>query len=452
MRWLLLLIIPITCFSQPDRFWHGGGNYRLDYNTNPPTVLVGGCLNSAEGTACISDPSGAFLFATDGVTVYNNSCAVMTNGAGLFGGNSSSQSAIIVQKPGSTTSYFIFTAAQDITAPGICYSEVDMTLSAGLGAVTTKNVNLTPYLMCEKLTAVRHCNNVDVWVIAKRWNSSNFLAWRISPAGVDINPVISASGVSPSGVAQSSFGQLKANSEGNKLIAAYYGFGGSGMNTAEVYNFNNSTGVVSGAINLGNIPGAYGCEFSPNSQVAYVATNGGILYSFNLCANNIPASRFQVASVGPFFGSIQADKYGKLIIAKGSLSRLAAIQNPNVYGAGCNFTDNYRTLISGSRMGLPNFVPYYFRSPAFFTWSENCGVVSFQALAPALNCISTTGPIGYLWNFGDNTTEFTQNPTHSYSNGTYTITLDVVFPCYTITQTKTITVTGLLTLFPISHN
>jgi hypothetical protein len=452
MRWLLLLIIPITCFSQPDRFWHGGGNYRLDYNTNPPTVLSGGCINSLEGTACISDPSGNFLFATDGITVYNSTCGVMTNGAGLLGGGSSSQSAIIVQKPGSLTSYYIFTASQDVTPPGICYSEVNMTLSAGLGAVTTKNFNLTPYSMCEKLTAVRHCNNTDVWVIAKRWNSSNFLAWRISPTGVDPTPVISPSGASPSGANQSSYGQLKANSQGNKLIAAYYGFAGTGMNTAEVYNFDNSTGVVSGATNLGTITGAYGCEFSPTSEVAYVSTNGGILYSFNLCSSNIAASRFLVASPGPFFGSIQADRYGKLIIAKGTATRLAAIQNPNVYGTGCNFTDNYLAIPSTSRMGLPNFVPYYFRPTVNFTWNENCGVVSFQTPSTVPNCTSAAGPIGYLWNFGDNTTGLQQNTSHSYSTGTYTVTLTVLFSCYTVSQTQTVTVTGIPPIFPISHN
>lgn len=452
MRWILLLIIPITCLSQPDRFWHGGGNYRLDYNTNPPTVLTGGCTNSLEGTACISDPFGNFLFATDGVTVYNSSCGVMTNGTGLLGGSSSSQSAIIVQKPGSLTSYYIFTASQDIAPPGICYSEVDMTLSSGAGTVTTKNFNLTPFAMCEKLTAVRHCNNTDVWVIAKRWNSSNFLAWRISPVGVDLNPVISPSGVSPSGAIQGAYGQLKANSQGNKLIAAYYGLAGSGMNTAEVYNFDNSSGVVSGATNLGTITGAYGCEFSPNSEVAYVSTNGGNLFSFNLCSNNISASRFPIASTGPFFGSIQADRYGKLILAKGTFTRWAAIQNPNVYGAGCNFTDNYRTLPSTSRMGLPNFVPYYFRPDANFTWNENCGVVSFQTPAPVLSCTSPVGPIGYSWNFGDNTTSLQQNTVHTYPPGTYTVTLTVLFSCYTVSQTQTIVVSGLPPIFPISHN
>jgi hypothetical protein len=452
MRWIFLFL-ALNCTAQPDRFWHGGGNYRLDFISNPPTVLSGGCLNTTEGTACISDPSGVFLFATDGVTVYDRNCSVMTNGSGLLGGSSSTQSAIIVQKPGSSSVYYVFTASQDVNPPGICYSEVDMTLAGGFGAVTVKNVNLTAFTMCEKLTAVRHCNNTDVWVIGKRWNSSAFLAWRITPGGVITAPVTSPSGVSPSGITQSSYGQLKANSQGNRLVAAYYGTTTGGMNTAEIYNFDNSTGVVSGAINLGVIAGAYGCEFSPNGNVVYVSTNGGNLFSYNLCAANIPATRFQVASTGPFFGSIQADKYGKLLVAKGTFARLAAVQSPDVFGAGCNFTDNYRALSSTSRMGLPNFVPYYFQQTLQFIWNEICGTVTFQVPNSQVQCGSLAGPVGYLWEFGDGNFSNLQNPVHAYSSpGNYNVSLTTIFPCYQTVRNETITVTDGALLLPISHD
>ena len=456
MRWvfLFLSLLARDCYSQEDRFWHGGGNWRLDFNSNPPIVTGGGCLNTFEGTACISDASGNFLFATDGVIVYDRNCNIMTNGTALSGGSSSSQSSIIVQKPGSVSSYYIFTASQDISPPGICYSEVDMTLSAGLGAVTVKNVNLTSFLMCEKLTAVRHCNNVDVWVIAKRWNSSEFLSWRVTSSGVVLTPVVSPSGVSPSGITQSSYGQLKANSQGNRLIAAYYGVPPNGMNTAEVYNFNNSTGVVNGAVNLGNIPRAYGCDFSPNGNVAYVSTNDGNLFSFNMCAANIPSTRTSIASVGPFFGSIQADRYGRLLIAKGSSTRLAAVQFPNTFGAGCAFTDNFLTLPGTSRMGLPNFFPYYFRPQPDYTWSESCGTVNFQTSnPPPPACGSPLGPSGYSWDFGDGATSSQQNPVHTYSApGNYTVTLSLIYPCYTEAHSETLVISNVDTLFPISHD
>jgi hypothetical protein len=453
MKWLLFFL-TLNVAAQPDRFWHSGGNYRLDFSTNPPTVLTGGCINTTEGTASISDAAGNFLFSTDGVTVYDRNCAVMTNGTGLAGGSSSTQSSIVVQKPGSTNLYYIFTASQDINPPGISYSEVNMSLSGGLGAVTTKNVSLTAFLMCEKLTAVRHCNNVDVWVIAKRWNSSAFLAWRITSTGVIIPAVVSSAGVVPTGASPSSYGQLKSNVQGNKLIAAYYGTTGGGMNTAEIYNFDNSTGIVSSAVNLGTIVGAYGCEFSPNGNVAYVATNQGSLFSFNLCTNNIAASRVQIASTGPFFGSMQLERYGRILIAKGTLSRLAAIQSPNTFGAGCNFTDNFLVLPASSRMGLPNFVPYYFQQTIDFTWNETCGLANFQVSNPVPQCGSPPGPIGYSWNFGDGTFSSVQNPSHLYfTPGNYTVTLTTQFPCYNTTRTENIVITGnSATLFPISHD
>jgi len=50
----------------------------------------------------------------------------MPNGTGLFGHNSSTQSAIIVNKPGATDSFYIFTVdANERNLYGVRYSIVD---------------------------------------------------------------------------------------------------------------------------------------------------------------------------------------------------------------------------------------------------------------------------------------------------------------------------------------
>ena len=66
------------------------------------------------------------------------------NGFGSMGNSSSTQSALIVQKPGSNNIYYIFTTDASGGQNGFQYSIVDMTLNGGLGDATTINVLLIP--------------------------------------------------------------------------------------------------------------------------------------------------------------------------------------------------------------------------------------------------------------------------------------------------------------------
>src|SRR6218665_3184083 len=152
--------------------WYFGKNAGLDFATSPPTVLTG-ALNSYEGCASISDASGNLLFYTNGDTVYNSLHQVMVNGFNLGGSYSTTQSAIILKKPGSASLYYIFTADNCGFVDGLSYSIVDMTLQSGLGAVTIKNTQ--PYTpTTEKLCAVRHCNGTDFWVVTHGLSNNMF--------------------------------------------------------------------------------------------------------------------------------------------------------------------------------------------------------------------------------------------------------------------------------------
>jgi len=66
-------------------------------------------MDTNEGCSVLSDSNGALLFYTVGRTVWNKFHQVMKNGTGLPGHSSSTQSALIVPKPGSEYIYFIFT-------------------------------------------------------------------------------------------------------------------------------------------------------------------------------------------------------------------------------------------------------------------------------------------------------------------------------------------------------
>lgn len=365
MRGLIfLLFYSISIFPQagPASNWYFGTNAGITFNSGAPTALTNGMLSTTEGVASISDQFGNLLFYTNGVTVWNRNHVMMANGNALNGDQSSTQSAIIVEIPG-TTRYFIFTSDADATLGsgfGICYSEVDMSLGGGFGAITSnKNVTLqTP--SCEKLCAIRHCNGVDTWVVSHDWGNNVFRSWLVTSTGVS-TPVTSNSGVVVTGISQSSYGQLKANQTGNKLLVCHYGTGAGGMNRVELHDFNNQTGIVSNSINLGTELGAYGCEFSPNGQIAYVGTNGGNLIQWNLISGSTPAiiaSRILIFAGGPFIGSLQLGPDNKIYVARNSTS-LSVINQPNIAGLGCGYA-NLTVPLAGrnSRMGLPNFAPF----------------------------------------------------------------------------------------------
>ena len=352
-------------FSQagPASNWYFGTNAGITFNSGAPVALTNGALTTTEGVASISDNSGNLLFYTNGITVWNRNHLVMTNGTGLLGDFSSTQSSIIVQKPAATNIYYIFTSDNDAGPDGIRWSEVNMSLSAGLGAVTAnKNIALlTPIqLSSEKLCVVKHCNGQDLWVITKDWNSNVFRCWSIDATGIGNIQTWSATGVVVNGITQSAYGQLKASPDGTKLLACYYGFAGSGINKVELYDFNANTGFVTNPKTLSTEIGAYGCEFSPNGQMVYASTNPGALIQWNISSGVLPtiqATRTVIYSAGPFMGSLQLGPDNKIYVSRNS-TFLSVINFPNSPGVACGYS-NLSISLSGrnSRMGLPNFAP-----------------------------------------------------------------------------------------------
>ena len=442
---LLLSIITLGQIPGPSTNWYFGSNAGITFNSGSPVALTNGVLITVEGVATISDNSGNLLFYTDGLTVYNRLHGLMTNGLGLFGDASSTQSAIIVQKPDEPNIYYIFTSDNDVGPNGICYSTVDMNASLGLGAVISKN-NLLKTPSCEKLCAVRHCNNQDEWVISHDWGTNTFRAWSVNSSGVGVITSWSNAGSVINGVSQSAYGQLKSSPDGRKLAACYYGTATGGINKVEIYDFDPATGLVTNGITLHTQLGVYGCEFSPDGKILYAGTNQGLLMQWNLCAgttSQIQSSRTTISNAGPFIGSIQRGPDGKIYVARNNTS-LSVINNPNVVGTGCNYSDLSISLLGRtSRMGLPNFASFYVQ-PQFILSDPiiNCSQVSFSLpISQTSNCLVVPIQYSYLWNFGDGNTSTQQNPTHGYLlPGVYNVSVTITGPCTSITLNKTINV------------
>ncbi|WP_456421913.1 T9SS type B sorting domain-containing protein [Lutibacter sp.] len=465
---LLLTLFPIILASQNEAaIWYFGNQAGLDFNSGTPVVLTDGQLNTYEGCASISDSSGNLLFYTDGVSVWNKNHNIMPNGTGLDGNSSSSQSAITIPKPNNPNQYYIFTV-DDNPLPiggqlGINYSTIDITANGGLGDVISKN-NLVKQYAYEKISAIRHANNNDFWVIS--FVKDSFYAWLVSGTGVNTTPVISSAGISSTNASR---GYLKTSIDGSKIASANFGNNGTLM----LYDFDSSTGIVSNEIQLNfddpaDIP--YGAEFSKLGTKLYATTcrlpgSGvgppGRLYQFDLANAN---ARTLIEDQNVYTrGALQLAIDGKIYRALSKVTTaqnqasgsqyLGVINDPELVGLACNYTpDAIDVTVAGAFPthkvfeGLPPFMASYFLLPSITANNVCFGDSTIFSLN------STTTPSSITWDFGDpssgiNNTSTLLNPTHIFSSsGVFSVTADVVITGVSITLNLEVTVYDVPTI------
>jgi len=404
--------------------WQFGDSCALDFSSGVP-VAGKSSINTKEGCASISDPNtGALLFYTDGTKAWDRNNNQMPNGFGMIGGyGTSTQAALIVPQPGSSTIYYLISADQggyQGANTGVHYSIVDMSLNGGLGDVTTKNTLLTPPPTTEKLTAVRHCNGVDYWIIDHPFNSNTFNVYLLTSAGINSTPVVSNAGTIQNNVGGNygaTLGYLKASPNGKKLAGAVYY-----LDFFEIFDFDNSTGVVSNPIKITIAFTIYGIAFSPDNSKLYITLDiGGSLFQYDLSSNNassILASQTNIMDSIALYNieELQLAPDGKIYVSLFDSTRLAVINNPNNLGVSCNFQLNGPILPFGAKSlsGLPNFIE---ANNLFYSQSYNTSLCSF----PSYTINAANGNTNYQWVNGDTTQSISINSFGSYWVSYFTI-------------------------------
>ncbi|WP_179352963.1 T9SS type B sorting domain-containing protein [Winogradskyella vidalii] len=441
------LFIFVFCthllFCQNEsNIWYFGRHAGVDFNSGSPEILLDGALDTNEGCATISDSNGDLLFYTDGVTVYDRSHNIMPNGTNLNGDFSSTQSAIAIPFPNNASKYLIFTVDSAWNNPeteGLQYSEIDMTLNNGFGDVTEiKNV-LLEQIVNEKVTAVLNADEDGYWVLSHRHSSDEFIAYEVTASGVNMTPVVSAVGTE-TGVFNLG-GQIKVSPNGEKVAVAR---GGGGV---QIFDFDDSTGVISNPITIDVSVNTYGIEFSPNNTVLYVSFYGGI-YQYNLISDNesdIVASEVTLIDApGYGYTSIQLGPDQKIYVARTLDYYLGVINNPNIVGLGCNY-DNEGLYLGGrqSTLGLPAFMQSFFN--VGFQFSDNCAGYPIEFVPNISEAYDSL-----IWDFGDGNTSTEDNPTYTYANaGNYEVSLSVTLNSESYEDSKIISIYELPTVTPI---
>jgi len=502
---VLFLSLSISCFSQGEASnWFFGDRAGIRFNSDNTITTLSTVPNpirivTDEGCSSFSDANGNLLLYTDGRTVWDRNHIIMPNGdysagTGLLGDPSSTQSGIIIPNPTNPNLYYIFTVdephhqnaavypnqftgvyengggtipgADDGFNNGLNYSVVDMSITGAngsVGDVTTRNIHLVTYnpdpageeikYKCsEKITAVRIRNGGGYWVITQFIDK--FYAFKIDPSGVATTPVISQLNpvVPISGYRRNAIGQIKVSPNGKKIAIAHVQIGevtgGSSSGGAlYLYDFDNSTGIVSNGQAIVTNSGCYGVEFSAETKKLYVSAESGVM-QFNLEATSIPNSGQFISRRSYSSLQLGPDKkiYKANINTRFEDSFLDVINSPEEDGVACNYQNAAVDLQQGtSRFGLPPFITSVFNTNILAKNLCAGQTTSFE--------ISANGFVqSAVWDFGDGSVfSNAVEPFHVFPGpGNYTVTATAIVEGATVRSTKNVQISPLPVAFPSS--
>ncbi len=401
---LLVLLTVSTAFAQRQADnWLFGEGAGVSFRNGSATP-ISGRMNTQEGCASISDKkNGQLLFYTNGDTVWNANGSIINKG--LFGGESSSQSAIIVPIPNQADQYYIITAP-DLTSganreTGMFYSIVKIQPDNWPPVIIQKNVSLLDDA-CERIACTQDFTKTGYWVVVQHRTKFQFYAYHITAFGIG-NPVISS--FQPPNkipVNDRDAGCMKISPNGKKLATstAFMGY-------LYLFDFDNSTGNVSNILDLLPLPKptsppveAYGLSFSPDNSK---------LYCFHRIENALTAdlSQFEVNSNDRNFilkskvlindpteekmrwawRSMQIAPDGKIYCTRNGFPILSAIRSPNLKGNACDFHETEVQLLSKGLAGLPGFVDSWFNT-------EVSDTTVYQKMTDTVICFGTSVRIG----------------------------------------------------------
>ena len=369
-------------FENYYKKWYFGNHSGIDFfNNNSPVVISSSAMTTYDYGSAICNSAGNMLFYTNGVTVWDSTNSMMSNGNNLSGSVTGGQTAMILRINNEDNLYYIFTVPEFASANGFRYSVVDMGLNGGRGEVVLKN-QLLFAPSSEKIAAVYNQTDNYYWVISHKWGNNTFAAYKLTTNGLDTIPVLSSVGhINQGGTygnAHDACGEISISPDGHRIACAY-----NYSALIELYDFDINTGVIANPVTLTNVSYIWGVEFSPDSKKLYSAKwTQTEVAQYDLTVNTaaaIVASKIVVGNV-PYSGSyacgyLELAPDGKIYIAKWNGTSLSEIDSPDSSGALCGFTNNGFNLSGGvSQCGLsasPVFPPNTNDVPSISSYFHN---------------------------------------------------------------------------------
>ncbi len=384
---LIFVLTPNLLLSQnQDKVWMMGygccglnfSGINMDFRSGSLVVSpIVRYFNFAETNGQMCDSAGNTLFCSNGIYVANALLDTMLNGSGLNPSDYTAahtlyglhipQANLVIPMPGDPAKYYLFHETSDdrfntYATFYLYYSIIDMTLDGGLGGVVQKNTILLHDSLVEgELTACKHANGRDWWLLAHKFESDTFYKFLVTPQGIQ-GPWIDETGSWRTNY----FGQTVFSSDGTKF--AYY----EPNNDLDIWDFDRCAGVFSNLIHVdvNDSMGAGGVAFSRSGRYLYVSSVN-FVYQFDMLAANIPLSMITVAIYDGFVnGSGFPTQFYQMLLAPDDKIYINSpsgvydyhvINYPDSAGLACDL-QQHSIHLPGYSVSLPNH-PNYFLGP-----------------------------------------------------------------------------------------
>lgn len=359
------------------------GGCEIDFSTNPVTLRFHQKpINAPFQNASICSKYGNLLCYSNGCEVINGQDQLVVNGDSLNPGEifdincpdigyNGFQNMFILPSPGDTNMFYIFhinkvfnydsNASFVIRSERLYYSKLDVTAHNGRGELLEKNLVVVSDtgLLGSPMSAVRHANGIDWWIITPdRW-SNGFYTTKLDSTGpkhIGVQYIGDFTNPGATG------GQGKFSPDGSRL--AWY----HPLNGLFLYNFDRASGLLSNFqhIDLPNVDFITGgCEFSPSGRFLYLNQDTS-LFQLDMRSEDIQGSLLKIADYDGFkdplpttFFIMERTPDDRILLNSLNGSQwLHIIQEPEKEGIGCNFEQHGIKLPTVNNFTLPHFPNY----------------------------------------------------------------------------------------------
>ncbi len=437
--------------------YYGGNN--IDFSKGNPLIEYVDLALDMWYPSIMSDENGHLSFYNNGCKIMNANHQLIENGGELNQGFIQNyyceepppwgypayQGLLSLPYPGHEGEYFLFHTwvNEDYLTQLLLYTHIDMNANGGQGKVVLKNQQLRQDTFSRALTATRHANGRDWWVVAARDTSSIYYLYRLDPLGIH-GPIIQ----------QPDDGWIQGHTIAASNIfspdgSKYVRVGGDEPADFRIYDFDRCSGTFFNPVTV-HIPESstyapWAC-FSPNSRYLYVQNWGERLYQYDTWASDISASVQLVGVYDGFLGrhdlptsfnSMTVGPDQRIYMSCGNGTNfLHTIHKPNELGLACDFRQHDVELPAHFPFYLPN-MPFYrlynlpgsscdtlgVQPPIVAFWRSEQDSSSASTMMDFTD-ISYFQPTSWLWDFGDGAFSTEQSPMHTYdAPGIYDVCL-----------------------------
>ncbi len=344
-------------------------SYQTEYRKMP--------FDGTQGNIC--DAQGNFLMSSNGVWVANANNDTMLNGSGLNPGDevNSWPNGLLIDKgnfflpyPNDSTKYILLLQTgpnNGVSVPSmeLFYTLINMNLDNGLGGIDSinKNISIFQDSISWGLTACKHANGRDWWIVCIKDGVPTIHVILFSPNGIIINTTQSIGNFS---LSDNNISNCIFSMSGNKFAFEIYDNSVDRNSSVVILDFDRCTGQFSNTqiIPVTNSEYLWGLSFSPNGSLLY--TNSTLnLYQINLNTNTIDTVAvydgfsFPIPAAATTFDSEYLAANGKIYLTTGGSSQhIHEINYPDSVGLACDVQQHAIPLGVWHFRSVPNHPNY----------------------------------------------------------------------------------------------